>query len=112
MGTPIEVKATAKTGAEGSVMYDFGDNAAEAIEMFGDGPVHSYFVAHGKVVLQAAIRRSLEAGQPVEGLADSFKPGVTMQRVVDPLAAAKAKYATMSDDERKAFLESLRESAE
>jgi len=108
MGTPIEVKSTAKNGEVGVTMFDFGDSAAEAVEMFGDSVVHAYFVSHGKVVLQAAQRRYLQAGVSLDKLED-WKPGETATRISDPVAAVKAKYATMSDEEKAAFIASLQE---
>jgi hypothetical protein len=103
----IEVTAK-KNDAEATINYDFGENLDEMKEKFGDNVTFTNARAQMKIVLQAAMRRRLEAGQPVDDLADNWKPGVQMERIVDPIAAAKAKYATMSDDERAAFLEELR----
>jgi len=104
----IEVSAK-KNEAEATINYDFGENLEEMSEKFGESVVFTNSRAQMKIVLQAAMRRRLEAGQPVDDLADNWKPGVQMERIVDPIAAAKAKYATMTDEERTAFLAELRE---
>jgi hypothetical protein len=103
----IEVTAK-KNEAEGTINYDFGENLEEMTEKFGESVTFTNARANMKIVLQAAMRRRLEAGQPVDDLADNWKPGVQMERIVDPIAAAKAKYATMTDEEKAAFLEDLR----
>jgi hypothetical protein len=103
----IEVTAK-KNEAEATVNYDFGENLEEMTELFGDSVTFTNARSNMKIVLQAAMRRRLEAGQPVDDLATNWKPGVQMERIVDPIAAAKAKYATMSDEEKAAFLEDLR----
>ena len=106
---PGIVEVTAKKNeAEATINYDFGENLEEMIEKFGDSVVFTNARSNMKIVLQAAMRRRLEAGQPTEDLAANWKPGVQMERIIDPIAAAKAKYATMTDDEKAAFLEDLR----
>jgi hypothetical protein len=82
----IEVTAK-KNEAEATINYDFGENLEEMTELFGDSVTFTNARSNMKIVLQAAMRRRLEAG---------------------PIAAAKAKYATMSDEEKAAFLEDLR----
>jgi hypothetical protein len=119
MGKMIEVDATAQkkdkdgkavgTPMKCTVTYDFGDTLTEASKKFGENEVYSGFVANAKVELQAGLRRTLLAGGDVKAFATSWKPGVKVQRVVDPIAAAKAKYASMSKEERAAFLASLKE---
>jgi hypothetical protein len=117
MGKPIEV--TCKTDVKdkdgnlvkqltGACSYDFGDNLAEAIKKFGEPIVYSKFVAQSVIDLQANMRRTLLAGGDLKAMATTWKPGVTATRVVDPIAAAKNKYAQMSPQERADFLASLK----
>ena len=103
----IDVTAK-KNDAEGTVPFDFGEDLEEMVSLFGESVTFSNARAQMKIGLQAAMRRRLEAGQPVADLATAYKPGVQLERIVDPIAAAKAKFATMDDDERAEFLESLR----
>lgn len=106
---PGLIEVTAKKGDEvASLNYDFGEDLNEMIDKFDENVIFTNARANMKITLQAAMRRRLEAGQPVEDLATAWKPGVQMERIVDPIAAAKAKYATMSDEEKAAFLEELR----
>ena len=107
MSGVIEVSAK-KNDTEATINYDFGENLEEMVEKFTDSVVFTNARANMKIVLQAAMRRRIEAGQPVDDLATTWKPGVQMERIVDPIAAAKAKYATMDEDQRAAFLEELR----
>jgi hypothetical protein len=93
----------------GVCSYDFGDNLAETTKLFGEQIVHSGFVAQAIINLQAAMRRTLLAGGDVAGLATSWKPGVSAPRAnVDPIAAAKNKFAQMNPAEKAKFLADLK----
>ena len=92
---------------EATIPYDFGENLKEMTEKFTDSVVFTQARAQMKIVLQAAMRRRLEAGQTCDDPPESWKPGVQMERIVDPFAAAKALFATKSDEEKRAFLEQL-----
>ena len=105
----IEVKAK-KNDAEATIKYDFGADLDEMVEKFTAPVTFSQARAQMKIVLQAAMRRRLEAGQPCDDLVEKWKPGVQMERIVDPVASAKATIAAMSDEERAAFLQDLRDS--
>ena len=107
----IEVKASnPKTEQEAVVSYDFGDNLTEAIESYGHDPVFSLYVAQGKVALQAGLRRTMEAGKDPVEFAAGWKPGVKAPSIsADPMSAAKAAYARMSDEEKADFLQGLKE---
>ena len=107
----IEVTAKlseAKGGAEGKVNYDFGSDLPEMTEKFGENVTFSNARSQMKIGLQAAIRRRLEAGQPIDDLEDNWKPGVAIKGIVDNIAAAKAAYAKMSKEDRAKFLNNLR----
>jgi hypothetical protein len=118
MGKKIEVAAkTDVKDKEGKVLktvngvcsYDFGDNLAEATKMFGEQVVYTTFVAQAIINLQAAMRRTLIAGGDCAALASTWKPGVSAPRVaVDPIAAAKNKFAQMNPAERAKFLADLK----
>ena len=98
---------------EAEVMYDFGDNLEEMKALFGDSVVHSNAKAQMKVGLQAFIRRCIEAGKQqaeIAALVESYKPGVSADKIQDPVAVATAYFANLgSDEERAAFLEKLRD---
>jgi len=110
----VEVKAKdgKDEGAkEAAVLVDLGENAQDAIDRFGADVVFSNYIANVKIGVQAGIRRYLKAGLDVAGIQakfDNFKPGVTMDRVVDPIAALAHKMATMTPEEREAAFAALR----
>ena len=114
----IEVKAK-KNDENGDVMgeaivsYDFGDNLDEMKTLFGDSAVYSNAKAQMKIGLQAFMRRCIEAGKQqaeIAALVESYKPGVSPDKVQDPVAVATAYFANLgSDEERAAFLEKLRD---
>jgi hypothetical protein len=108
----IEVSAKApKISKEATVLVDLGENAADAIARFGEEVVFSNYLANVKIGVQSGIRRYLEAGldgNAIQAKFDSFKPGVTLDRVVDPIAAMAAKLSKMTPEEREAAFAALR----
>jgi len=96
-----------------SIPYDFG-TAETSGDMFGKEVVHSNFVAKATITCQAAMRRMLEKGKTAEEIAavmKGWKPGVALERVVDPVAAIEARMDSMSDAEADALIKRLRERA-
>lgn len=113
----IEIKATKdmKDGSpvrESSIQYDFGENAADAIQRYGDDVVFSQFIAAAKITAQGAMRRMLEAGKTQEEITAKmadWKPGVALTReAVDPIQAALARFGTMDAEAQKEFMAQLR----
>jgi len=108
----IEVTAKVpKLGKEATILVDLGDDAADAIVKFGDDVVFSNYLANTKVGIQSGIRRCIEAGlapNEIQTKYDTFKPGVTVDRVVDPVAAMAAKLSKMSPEEQEAAFAALR----
>jgi len=108
----IEIKAKKVIGDETKdavVYYDFGENLEQALDLFDEKVIFSNFRASAKITAQAAMRRYLEAGKSVEEIAElmkNWKPGVALERKSDPVAAFKAKFASMSEaDKIKALAE-------
>lgn len=110
-------KINARNGTEedspsAEVEYDFGDNLAEAVALFGDDVVYSRFKAAAIVDLQALIRRHLDGEKPktneeIQALVTEWKPGVTKRVRKSTKEKAEELFDSMSDDEKKALLESL-----
>lgn len=98
---------------EAEVKYDFGDNLDEMKTLFGEAVTHSNAKAQMKIGLQAFMRRCIEAGKQqaeIAALVESYKPGVSADKIQDPVAVATAYFANLgSDEERAAFLEKLRD---
>lgn len=117
MPKSVEIKATATKleGKPSAVIYvDFGETAEESIQLFGSEVVNSNFVGSARITAQAAIRRMLEAGKTPEEITvkmKEWKPGVALERVTDPIAAATAKYMTMDVEEQQAFIKKLKQAA-
>jgi hypothetical protein len=117
MTKQIEVKSKKEVNGEvreATVFVDFGETAAESIEMFGDEVVNSGFIAASKITAQGGMRRMLEVGKAQEEITAKmaeWKPGVTLSRETDPMAAALAKFGSLSEEEKEEFLQQLRDKA-
>jgi hypothetical protein len=114
-GTAITIVATKEVGGEkreASFEFDFLGSAKEAIEKFGDEVVHSNFISACKITAQGAMRRMLEKGVPADSITAKmaeWAPGVSLNRESDPTSAMINKWATMSKEERDAFLAQLKQ---
>lgn len=107
----IEVKATKQnTDREVMVYVDLGDGLEDAVQKFGADVVFSNFQAQAKIRVQAIIRDLMTEGKTDEEIQDfmnSWKPGVTRERNIDPLAAFVNKFKTMTAEEQEAKLAEL-----
>lgn len=116
MANLVEVKAKSpKKEREAAVMVDLGENVQDAIDRFGADVVFSNYIANVKIGVQSGIRRYIEndmSDEDIQAKFDTFKPGVTMDRVVDPIAALAKKMAAMSDEERETAFAELRKKIE
>lgn len=107
--TTIAAKSP-KSGTSATVNFDFGETVEEAVEKFGADVVLSGFIRTSTITAQAAIRRYLEVGLEQEAIEEKmtdWKPGVTIQRVVDPVAAILRKADDMEGDELEALIAKL-----
>ena len=110
----VEIKAKKKIGDEDmevTVYADMGNDLEDAITKFGEAVVFSNFKAAAKITAQAAMRRYIEAKKSTEEIVKlmaAWKPGVAIERVSDPVAAFKAKFASMSPEEQIAALADLK----
>ena len=105
-----QVKATLKSGTEVTVNYDFGANLDEMVKKFGPDATFSNAKSQMKIRLQALMRERGEKGVSLENLAN-WKPGVSIDRVIDPIALVKAQFKDMDPAARKKFLEDLAKAA-
>ena len=100
-----EVKAKdGKDGREATVLVDLGESVEDAISRFGGEVVFSNYLANVKIGVQSGIRRYIKAGladADIQVKFDNYKPGVTMDRVIDPIAAMAAKMLKMTAEERE-----------
>jgi len=108
--TEVSAKAP-KIEKEATVVVDLGENLEDAVARFGAEVVFSNYIANVKIGVQSGIRRYLEAGktnEEIQTVFDTYKPGVTMDRVVDPVAALAAKFSKMSPEEQAQAFEDLK----
>lgn len=110
------IEITAKKEINGvekaaTISYDFGENGADAIKKFGDETVFSNFRANCKITAQGAMRRMLEDGKTQAEITErmkAWKPGVALERVVDPVAALLGRWDSYSDQEKAEILKKLK----
>ena len=109
-----EIKATKKIdGVEkaAAVAYDFGATLDEAVEKFGADVVFTNFKRTAVITAQAAIRRMMEGGKSEEEIAttmQSWKPGVALERTIDPVASLVGKWDSYSKEEQDEILRKLK----
>ena len=102
-----EVNGEKKTA---TVAKDLGENCQDAIEKFGAEVVHTNFKSAAKITAQAAMRRYMEAGKNTEEittLMEAWKPGVAMDRVIDPVAALVSRWDSYTPKEQQEILAKL-----
>jgi hypothetical protein len=109
-----EIKATKKIGdidKESIITYDFGGDLDGAIALFGKEVVYANFVRSSVITAQAAMRRFMEDGKAqdeIVGKMAGWKPGVPLERVVDPIAATLSRFASMTPEEQIELLNKLK----
>ena len=109
-----EVTAKKQIGDEQrevTVTTEFGETVEESVQAFGGDVVNSNFIANAKIALQAAMRRLMEAGKAdveIAATCADWRPGVSIQRSVDPAAAMLAKFGSMTADEQAEYIEALK----
>jgi hypothetical protein len=109
-----EIKATKKIGdvdKESIITYDFGGDLAGATAKFGAEVVYANFVRSSVITAQAAMRRYMEdgkTGEEIIGKMAAWKPGVPLERTVDPIAATLARFQNMSAEEQLELLNKLK----
>jgi hypothetical protein len=116
MSETKEVSAKSpKLDRETVIIVNYGKDVDESVEMFGADAVNSNALANWIVTLQAGIRRAHSAGKTddeIQELLGNAKMGVAVSGGrADPIQASLAKFKTMNEDERAAFLEKLKTAA-
>lgn len=109
-----EIKATKKIDGvdkEATIAYDFGATLEEAVNKFGAEVVFTNFKRTAVITAQAAMRRMLESNKSndeiVAGM-QSWKPGVALERVVDPVASLVGKWDSYTPEEQAEILRKLK----
>ena len=110
-----EITATKTIDGEdksATIVTDLGDDLRDAVSKFGEEVVFTNYKRAVTVTAQASIRRMLENNLDEKAIADKmagWKPGIALDRSVDPVAALKARMSTMSDADKRALLDQLME---
>jgi len=103
-----------KSNKEAVITVDLGANLDDAVTKFGKEVVFSNFKRTVVITIQAGMRRLLEAGKSAEDIQKAYanyRPGVAMERTVDVEALITQKFASMTADEKAAFIKRLKEEA-
>lgn len=110
----IEVKAP-KVSRELNVDYDFGGNLEAAVATYGNELVYSCFEDSAVIALQNRVRAWLVAGltdEEISAKVAEWKLGVKASRAggtkKDPIAAFKAAFSSMSEEEKQAMIRDLK----
>jgi hypothetical protein len=110
----VEISATYKKGEEGdrecTILFDFGGDMDKAAEKFGKEVVYSNFVRAAKVTAQSAMRRLMEQGKAddeVQSTMEAWKPGVALERTVDPTAALLRTFPSLSPEAQAKLIADL-----
>lgn len=109
-----EITATKEVEGEkitATIAKDLGEDINDAVKKFGPEVVHSNFKSAAKITAQAAIRRYIEANKTQEEIAilmEPWKPGVAIDRVIDPVAALVGRWDSYSPEEQQAILAKLK----
>ena len=106
------VEITAKKNDRAvTISYDFGENLQEMAEKFGENVVYTNARKSFIITAQAAIRRMIEAGRSDEEIQQKmslWKPGVALERTVDPVAALMRSWSTMDEKQKAEILAKLK----
>lgn len=109
-----EIKASKKIDGvdkAAAIAYDFGATLEEAVERFGAEVVFTNFKRTAVITAQAAIRRMLENGKSEEEIAagmQGWKPGVALERTVDPVASLVGKWDSYSKEDQDDIIRKLK----
>lgn len=106
----IEITAK-KDDLSCAVTYDFGHDLESMVAMFGSDVVFTNARQSMKITAQAAMRRLLKNGKTqdeIQKIIAAWKPGVQIERTVDPIATFKNKFAGMDEEAKKALIAELK----
>ncbi|MFA5378310.1 MAG: hypothetical protein WC455_21330 [Dehalococcoidia bacterium] len=109
----LEVKAKVPKagGVEVAALVDLGDNLADATARFGEEVVFSNYQASVKITVQSRMRALKEKGktdEEIQAELANFKPGVSAERTVDPIAMIMGKAGKMSEEEVLALITKIK----
>lgn len=101
-----------KTVRECACEVDFGKDLDDAVARFGKEVVFTNYRSNAVITARGVIVRGMKAGlsdEEIQAKLSGWKPGVALSRTVDHKAAMKARYKTMTKEERAAYIKELKE---
>jgi hypothetical protein len=114
MQTKTIATKSPKTGRSATVTFNYGDTAAETIEMYGDAVVNSNFIASDVINVQGIVRRMLDKGKTeaeIQAKISTRKPGIALSREVDHEAAFLVSFAQLSPEDQAKKIEEMQAKA-
>ena len=116
MSETVKAKHTA-TQRLGVVEYDFGDDLAAMITLFGEEVVHSNAKQSMRITLQARMRNDMDyddegdeepiTDEVLQANATAWKPGVASATRKTPAEKAREALGKLSESERAELLASI-----
>ena len=109
-----EIKASKKIDGvdkAAAIAYDFGDTLKDSVEKFGEAVIFTNFKRTAVITAQAAMRRMLEGGKTEEQIVEAmgtWKPGVALDRTVDPVGSLVSKFDSYSKEEQDEIIKKLK----
>ncbi len=104
-----------KADREFTVDYEFGDNLAENVELFGEEAVNKAFVSASIISIQGVARGAAEnpenTNEMIQERVSKFKPGVIQRSGKSKVEKAADSFTSLSEDEQAQVL-ALVEAAE
>lgn len=112
----IQVKASETKGEESrstEISFDFGDNLAEAVALFGEEVVFSAYRSAAKIQAQGNMRRMMKAGhsdEEIQKQMSEWKVGVSLsvENEAATVDAIAKKAANMSPDQLHELIEKMK----
>ena len=89
---------------------DMGTTMSELVELYTEDIVYKSAIAAIKISAQSNMRRLIAVGKTAEEVVtemESWKPGVTERRTIDPVASLLSKWGSMSEEEKADVLAKL-----
>ncbi|CAK0747286.1 hypothetical protein CCP1ISM_2710001 [Azospirillaceae bacterium] len=96
-----------------SVVYDFGENLAQASAIFGDDMIYKGFVRQAVIQLQSNLRRWMTAGlsdDEIKAKTAEWKPGMVERATpADTSKKLIEKFAKMGPEEKAGLIAALQQ---
>ena len=89
---------------------DMGTDIQDLIELYTEDVIYKSAIAAIKISAQSNMRRLIAVGKTAEEVTtemESWKPGITERKSIDPVASLLSKWGSMSEEEKADVLTRL-----